>query len=103
MGKCVWLFIRRNVDCEGRSDKETSTPKPTVPTEVEDEDDEEDEEEDPKSLKELLSEIKSAGMLMNIEIKAFVTYLGYCVKKRRRRGFRGEDQGGGAQGGGAEA
>ena len=57
----MWLSVRRNVDCEGRSDKETSTPKPTVPSEVEDDDEEDEEEEDPKSLKELLSEIKSAG------------------------------------------
>ncbi len=51
--------FRRNVDCEGKDEKEV---KATTEAPLEDEDDEDEEvEEDPKSLKELLNEIKSAG------------------------------------------
>lgn len=51
--------FRRNVDCGDKDDKEikstTTTPSPDV---------DDDPEEDPKSLKEILDEIKSAGELL---------------------------------------
>ncbi len=50
--------FRRNVDCEGREDKEVAAATTTEAPALEED---EDLEEDPKSLKELLNEIKSAG------------------------------------------
>lgn len=54
--------FKRNVDCGGRDDKEVpAKDKSTTTVSPLDEDDDDDSEEDPRSLKEILSAIKTAG------------------------------------------
>ena len=60
----------RNVECGDRAIKGDggSQAKSTTASPFSDEDDEEDEEEDPRSLKEILNAIKSAGKTLNTQV-----------------------------------
>ena len=55
--------FKRNVDCGDRDDKETPSSSKSTTTASPFDDYDEDTEEDPRSLKEILSAIKSAGEL----------------------------------------